>query len=147
MLLWVYITAYKTPLGLSPYRIIYGKACRLPIELQHKGFWDIKHFNFNLTSVGQARMLQLNKLEDHMLFTYDNVELYTNKIKKWHKRKFQKRELAEGERVLLFNSRLKLFPGKHKSIWTSLFKLLKIYPHGAVDLLNEKIGEEYKVNG
>lgn len=49
--------------------------------------------------------------------------------------------------MLLFNSRLKLFPGKLKSRWSGPFKLIKVYPYGAVDLLDEKSGREFKVNG
>lgn len=112
--LWAYRTAYNNPLGMSTYKIVCGKACHLPIELEHKAFWSIKILNFNLTSAGQARMIQLNELEEHLLFSYENNELYKEKTTKWHNGKCQKRELIEGQQVLLFNSRLKLFPGKLK---------------------------------
>ena len=92
-------------------------------------------------------MLQLNELEKHRLFSYENAELYKERTKKWHGRKCLKKDLVEGQLVLLFNSRLKLFPGKLKSRWSGPFKLIKIYPHEAVDLLNEKTGQTFKVNG
>ena len=66
-------------------------------------------------------MLQLNELEEHRMFSYENAKLYEEKTKAWHDKKIQKRELIEGEKVLLFNSRLKLFPGKLKSRWSGPF--------------------------
>ncbi|KAL5538842.1 hypothetical protein UlMin_045772 [Ulmus minor] len=97
--------------------------------------------------VGVARMLQLNEIEEHRMFSYENAKLYKDKTKAWHDKKIQKRELIPGEKVLLFNSRLKLFPGKLKSRWSGPFQLIGVYPYGAVDLLDEKIGREFKVNG
>ncbi|KAL5580632.1 hypothetical protein UlMin_013074 [Ulmus minor] len=96
---------------------------------------------------GAARLLQLNELEEHMMFSYENAKMYKDKTKAWHDKKIQKRELISGEKVLLFNSRLKLFPGKLKSRWFGPFQLVKVYPYGAVDFLDEKTGRQFKVNG
>ena len=73
--------------------------------------------------------------------------MYKDKTKAWHDRKIQKRYLIPGEQVLLFNSRLKLFPGKLKSRWSGPFKLIRMHPFGAVDLLDETTSREFKVNG
>lgn len=80
--LWVCRFAFEIPLGISPYRLINGKACHLPIDLQHKIFWDVKKLYFNMHVVGQEKILQVNELEEHKLFSYENDELYKEKIKK-----------------------------------------------------------------
>nr|GEW38352.1 reverse transcriptase domain-containing protein [Tanacetum cinerariifolium] len=62
--LWAFRTAYKTPIGCTPYKLVYGKSCHLPIELEHRAYWALKHVNFDLKTMGDHRKLQLNELSE-----------------------------------------------------------------------------------
>ena len=100
---------------MSPYRIVFGKPCNFSLELEYKAMWAIKKLNCDFQAAKEERLLQLNELEELRNEAYDNARIYKDKTKKWHDQRILRKEFKAEEQVLLYNSRLKLFPRKLKS--------------------------------
>lgn len=82
--LWAYWTIFKTPIGMSLYRLIYEKACQPPIELEHKAYCAIKRCNLRLDEISAHRRLQLKELEELRRKAYENSRIYKAKTKALH---------------------------------------------------------------
>nr|GEU69670.1 reverse transcriptase domain-containing protein [Tanacetum cinerariifolium] len=144
--LWSFRTAYKTPIGCTPYKLVYGKSCHLPIELEHKAYWALKHVNFDIKIMGDHRKLQHNELNELCDQAYENSLIYKENTKKLHDSKIKNRIFNVGDRVLLFNSRLKIFLGKLKTRWSGPFTIIKVFLYGTIEL-SQPNGPNFKVNG
>ncbi|PIN13095.1 DNA-directed DNA polymerase [Handroanthus impetiginosus] len=144
--LWAYRTAFKIPIGISPYNLVFGKKCHLPVKFERNAYWAIRKLNFNMQAAREKRLLQLNELDEFPLQAYKNAKIYKEKTKRWHDKKIVERRFEPGQYVLLFNSRLKLVPGKLKSRWSGPFHIIEVFPHGEVELENKNSRNRFKVN-
>ncbi|CAA7021487.1 unnamed protein product [Microthlaspi erraticum] len=139
--LWAYRTAFKTPLGTTPFHLVYGKACHLPVEIEYKAEWAVKKLNYDIKTAKERRLIQLDEIRHN---AYENSRIYKERTKAYHDKKIVPKTFSPN--VLLFNSRLKLFSGKLRSRWSGPFKIKEVKPYGAVVLWNRS-GGDFTVNG
>ncbi|XP_076888125.1 uncharacterized protein LOC143538446 [Bidens hawaiensis] len=135
------------PLGTTPFMLIYGKSCHLPVELEHRAYWALKSVNVDLTETARKRYIQIHELEELRDAAYSRSLNNKEKTKALHDRRLKGgKEFKKGDTVLLFNSRLKLFAGKLRSKWTEPYLVKEVFPYGVMELENPDNGTSWKVN-
>ena len=100
----------------------------------------------DLMNAGSHRFMQINELEELRSQAYENARIYKERTKRLHDQHIQPNNFQEGDHVLLYNSQLRLFPGKLKSCWTGPFIISQVFPYGTVELIHPN-GSTFKVNG
>ncbi|XP_015945128.1 uncharacterized protein LOC107470246 [Arachis duranensis] len=131
---------------MSPFRLVYGKACHLPVEIEHKAYWVVREINIGFEKVGAERKMQLQELENLRLEAYDNSRRYKEKMKAVHDKHIKRREFRPGELVLFYNSRLRLMPSKLRSGWEGPYRVEKAEPYGIFHLSHPSSSKFIKVN-
>ena len=88
--LWAYRTAYKNAMGMSPYKMVYWKACHLPLELERKAYWAVKELNRDCKLDGEKILFDLSSLDEWRSEAYENARLFKEKVKRWHDKRILK---------------------------------------------------------
>ena len=132
---------------MSPFRLIYGKPCHLPVEFENGAYWAIKKLNLSLDQAGKERLLQLQELQELQNESYQNTEIYKAKNKVFHEKHINRKTFHVHDKVWLYNSHLKLFPGKLRSRWDGTYEILEVFDNGLLLILYHKTKNSFKVNG
>ena len=94
-------------MGMSPYKMVYGKACHLPLKLEHKAYWAIKELNYDFKLSSEKRLFHISSLHEWRAQSYENPKLFKEKAKSSHDEIIQKQKFKVRVHALLYNSRLR----------------------------------------
>ncbi|XP_015932425.1 uncharacterized protein LOC107458738 [Arachis duranensis] len=136
-----------TPIETFPYQLVYGKSCYLPVKLKHKAYWATRFLNLDAKVVGEKRLLHPNELDEFCLAVFENAKNYKEKAKRCHDRKIASRIFEPGQKILLFNSRLRLFSRKHKSHWKGPYVVTSVSPYGYIEPQGKDPDNRFTVKG
>ncbi|RDX80887.1 hypothetical protein CR513_38500, partial [Mucuna pruriens] len=122
---------------MSPHWIVFGKACHLPVEIEHRAYWVIKKCNMAYDQANREWKLQLQELEELRLEAFENSWIHKEKVKHFHDGRILRKE---------FKVELKLIATKHRSRWDGPFVVTNIFPYDTVEVRDEANNRTFKVN-
>ncbi|XP_009591469.1 uncharacterized protein [Nicotiana tomentosiformis] len=132
---------------MSTYKLVFGKACYSPVELEHKALWALRQLNLDIEKAGTSRVTELHELDEFRYQAFESTRLYKGRMKMMHDKNIIERNFKPGYMVLLYNSRLRLFPSKLKSRWPGPFRVVETHPTGVVKSTSEDGSRKFKFNG
>ncbi|XP_070028793.1 uncharacterized protein [Nicotiana sylvestris] len=132
---------------MFPYKLVFGKACHLPVELEHRALWELRQLNLDIEVAGTSRVKKLHEPDEFHYHAFESTRLYMERMNMMHDKNILERSFKHGDVVLLYNSRLKLFPGKLKSRWSGQFRVVEMHSTGAIDIASEDGSRKFNVNG
>ncbi|XP_070035246.1 uncharacterized protein [Nicotiana tomentosiformis] len=132
---------------MSPHKLVFGKVCNLPVKLEHRAFWALRQLNLDIEAAGTSRVTKLHELDELCYHAFESTRLYRERMKIIHDKHIQERIFKPGDVVLLYNSRLKLFPVKLKSRWSGPFRVVEVLSCGVAKIESDDGTNRFKVNG
>ncbi|XP_059315823.1 uncharacterized protein LOC132066542 [Lycium ferocissimum] len=116
------------------------------VKLNHKAMWALKKLNMDWEEATKLRLFQLNEMDEFRYQAYESAALYKEWMKHYHDKKILKWDFQKGDSILLYNSRLKLFPSKLKSKWSGPFELVSVSPNDSMELKTMDRTRKFRVN-
>ena len=127
-------------------KLVFGKTCHLPLEMEYKAWWVIKQLNCDMQRARLKRFLDLNEVEEMRNKTYISSKFSKDKLKRWHDQIVLRKKFQKEQKVLLYDSKLHIFSRKLKSQSNGPYLVQRVHSNGAIEISNSNSGCAFRVN-